>query len=239
VLNISEIKKSYFLWYTVRIGKNMEKQIDENLIYEATKPTEKSREGFEMSPEQANQITAELSKLNDAILHDKPISIDDLEDLSKVARGTKIDVGGEIMTVEEAEKIPDLKRNMKIWDEMKEGNFENTGKLTFLTPKVARIFSEKCNRTELWLESLSVFSPEVAKELAKFKGKHICLCGVRFVSDLVAMYLGKSNIEYVNLHELESLSEVAAKNLAEHPNIVKNIGNPVIRAKIAKYKEKV
>ncbi len=110
----------------------------ENIIHEAINSPEKSQVGFEMTTEQANQITAELSKLNDAILHDKPISIDDLEDLSKVARGTKIDVGGEIMTVEEAENIPDLKMNAKIWQEMKEGNFERTRELTRITTAVSK-----------------------------------------------------------------------------------------------------
>ena len=66
----------------------------ENLILEAIKPTEKRKEGFEMTIEQAGQITAELSKLNDAISHDKPIKIEDLEDLSKVAKWTRIIVDG-------------------------------------------------------------------------------------------------------------------------------------------------
>ena len=88
--------------------------------------------------EQAEEITAELSKLNDAILHDKPINIEDLEDLSKVAKGTKIDIGGEVMTIEEAENNPDLKMNIEIWKEMKEGNFENTHKLTRITPSVSK-----------------------------------------------------------------------------------------------------
>ena len=38
----------------------MAKPIEENIIQEATKSIEKTREGFEMSPEQAGQITAEL-----------------------------------------------------------------------------------------------------------------------------------------------------------------------------------
>ncbi len=116
----------------------MEHKIEENIIHEATNSPEKSQGGFEMTTEQASQITAELSKLNEAILHDKPIFINDLEDLSKIARGTKIDVGGEIMTVEEAESIPDLKMNAKIWQEMKEGNFLNTDKLTKITPTVSK-----------------------------------------------------------------------------------------------------
>jgi hypothetical protein len=116
----------------------MEHRIEENLIHEATKSNERVQEGFEMSREQASQITAELSKLNDAILHDKPIHIEDLEDLSKVAKGTKIDVGGEIMTLEEAENIPDLKMNVEIWKEMKEGKFDNISKLTRITPSVSK-----------------------------------------------------------------------------------------------------
>jgi len=111
----------------------------ENLIQETTKSAEKDK-GFEMTAEQARQITSELSKLNDAISHDKPISIDDLENLSKVARGTKIDVGGMIMTVEEAEKIPDSEINAEIFREIRKGKFDRVRELTMITPIIAAIY---------------------------------------------------------------------------------------------------
>jgi hypothetical protein len=131
----------------------MEHKIEENLIHEAIKPTEIKREGFEMSPEQASQITAELSKLDDAILHDRPIHIEDLEDLSKVAKGTKIDVGGEIMTLEEAENIPDLKMNIEIWKEIRVGKFKNIYKLTRITPSVSKYLENI--KGDLYLGSLT------------------------------------------------------------------------------------
>ncbi len=110
----------------------------ENIIHETIESPENKREGFEISTEQARQITDELSRLDDAINHDQPIRVEDLENLNEVARGTKIDIGGEIMTVEEAENIPDLKMNIEIWNEMREGNFENTNKLTRIIPAISR-----------------------------------------------------------------------------------------------------
>ena len=118
--------------------------LEENIIQETKDLPEKpKKEGFEMSSEQAGEITAELTKLDDAISHDKPISVEDLEDLSKVAKGTKINVGDEVMTVEEAERIPDLKINVEIWLEMREGNFKNTGKLTRITPEVSKYLAKE------------------------------------------------------------------------------------------------
>ncbi len=117
----------------------------ENIINESTKETEKAGSGFEISPEQVGGIAAELSKINEAITHDIPIKIYEVENLNKLAGNIKIDVGGEIMTVEEAEKIPNLKRNMEIWKEMSEGKFRNTVELTRITPKVSRYLQDENN----------------------------------------------------------------------------------------------
>ena len=163
----------------------------ENLIQESTKSAEKSREGFKMTTEQAGQITAELSKLNDAIVHDKAISTDDIEDLSKVARGGKIDVGGEIMTVEEAEKIPDLKMNAEVWKEIKNGNFDGVFFLTFITDEIAKLLVKKFdNYQTLKLWSLRSLSDNAAEVLSKHRG-NLHIDNVENLSDNAAMSLAR------------------------------------------------
>jgi hypothetical protein len=163
----------------------MEKKIEENLIHEATKSNEKSREGFEMTSEQAGQITAELSKLNDAIAHDKPIKIEDLEDLSKVAKGTKIDIGGEITTVEEVENNP----NVKIWNEIKNGNYEHLEELTYITSEIAKILSRRDG--ELSLGKVIGLSDLSAQYLSEHQGTSLVLWGLKTISDKVAEFLAR------------------------------------------------
>ena len=52
-----------------KLDKNMEHKIEENLIHDIQNPEKKvSGIGFEMSREQANQITTEFFKINEAIL---------------------------------------------------------------------------------------------------------------------------------------------------------------------------
>ncbi|MBP9686797.1 MAG: hypothetical protein KBD66_03280 [Candidatus Doudnabacteria bacterium] len=127
----------------------MENLAKEIKIEDATKLTEKADVGFQMSPEHAGGISGELSKLHDAIIHDKSIKIEDVENIDQLARNTKIDVGGEIMTVEEAEKVPDLKMNVEIWKEMRDGNFKNTVKITRITPQVSK-YLENCPDINLY-----------------------------------------------------------------------------------------
>ncbi len=185
----------------------------ENLIHEATNSPEKSQGGFEMSPEQASQITAELSKLNDAILHDKPISIDDLEDLSKVAKGTKINVDGEIMTVEGLEsKAGD---NLEIWKEIRRGDFSNYQKLTQIIAEIADILvmSSK-GSTGVYLNKLTSISDSVAEKLAKSVGD-LHLKGLKSISDKSAEYLATHN-GGLSLSGITSLSRSVAEKLSPH-----------------------
>ncbi len=112
--------------------------LDHNKIKESTKSLENSRPSFEIDKVEAVQIAEELSIISNAIDHNSPIRVEDLDSFNGLAKNTKINVGGEMMTVEEAEKIPDLKMNTKIWKEMSEGNFDNTSKLTRITPRVSK-----------------------------------------------------------------------------------------------------
>ncbi len=122
----------------------MEKQVNENLKQDTT-INEKNTKGFgvELAGSEAKKITDELSRINDLINHDRVINIGDLENLNSIAKQTKINVGGEIMTVEEVEQIPDLKKNMEIWKEMSEGNFKRTEELTRITPTASKCLEKQ------------------------------------------------------------------------------------------------
>ena len=212
----------------------MPEQPQENLINEATKSNEKSREGFEMTAEQAGQITAELSKLNDVITHDKPISIDDLENLSKVASGTKIDVGGEMMTVE------DVENNLEIWKQIKKEDilhFPDTNKLTAITAEVVDVLtklSEKWGRSEIKLNGLTFLSETVALHLGKYQGK-VHLNGLTTISDSVANYLSGNTVR-IDLDGLKTISEQALEYLVRSKADVSLYGLNFIPESIIKYK---
>jgi hypothetical protein len=188
--------------------------INENLKEITKNPEQKGMEGFEISPEQANQITAELSKLNDAILHDKPILIDDLEDLSKVAKGTKIDVGGIIMTVEEAESIPDdLKMNVEIWKEIRSGNFDNMYYLTYLSESMAIEFKQMGHFSHEFPRVKSL--PDGVLE--HLVGERYLSLGISTISDKDALCLDRQKGR-LTLYKLTDLSDVAAEQISKIPD---------------------
>ncbi len=184
----------------------MESQNNENRINETVDSKKKGGAGFEMSSEQNRSIVAELSKFHDAINLDKPIKFEDLESLDQMARNTKIDVGGEIMTVEEAEKIPDLKMNAEIWKEMSEGNFDNTGRLTKITPAVSRYLE---NVKDVDLRSLTSADGLV---LPKAVMGDLCLDKLKSIDGLtLPLFIGGA----VDLEGLETaVGLVLPKNLS-------------------------
>ena len=82
----------------------------------------------------------------------------------------------------------------EIFQEVRDGTFNNTNKLKKISAEIAGILSKL--RKDIRLDNLSTISPEAALELSKHRGGELYLIG------------------------LTSLSEVAAQSLSEHTRTV-------------------
>jgi len=171
------------------------------------------KHGLEMaSGKETTKVTETLDTLNDAISHDTPITESNLSDLTTAIGGLSIDVGGAPMSLAEAEKIPDIKRNMEIFKEIQGGNVSNTEHLTFITPLIAESLSK--HEGTLDLEGLTTLSDTAIESLSKHKGG-LSLSGLTTLSDTAAEHLSKHK-GGLGLSGLTTLSDTAAEHLSKH-----------------------
>jgi hypothetical protein len=188
----------------------------ENLIHDATesgKPEKGKDFGIELSLSPELEVVKEkLGIVEDAINHDQPLTLADIQNLEASLANMKVDVGGTMMTLAEIEAIPDLANNLKIWAEIQAGNFDNMEQLTFITDEIAEHLAT--HEGDLELDGLKSLSATAAKHLAKHRG-YLFLVGIRHLSDTTIEQLSTyhGNIE---LGHLQELSDVAAEYFASH-----------------------
>lgn len=118
---------------------------------------------------------------------DEPIKAGDVLKLDEFLQGTRIDFYGQKLTLKEVKKI--LKDNEIMYQEIREGNFSNIDKLTYITP-------------------------EVAERLSKYQGD--LGFNVTFLSDEAARYFGEHRFGALTFSNLTSLSDQAARYLSKH-----------------------
>jgi hypothetical protein len=192
----------------------MENIIKENTIQESVDPTSKIESvGFEVSKSDIQKLTTEMNTLGSFIDHDKTMTADSLGKLNKSIEGIKIDVGGVMLGIKEAEDVADLKQNAKIWKEIKNGNIENVDKMTILLDEIAEILV-KCDKN-LNFRHLGSLTLSAARILAKHN-KSLIFHSLTTLPDDLAECLGKHHGGELNLSELSLLSGTAAKFLSEH-----------------------
>lgn len=116
----------------------MEKRILENIIQE-TKDTPEtgSKFSFEIESSHAQKIASELTILQDAMLYDKPVTEEVLQDLSTSINKNSVILNGNEITVEEMAHNPEYKRNLEIWEEVRHGSMENIHELTIVIDEIA------------------------------------------------------------------------------------------------------
>jgi len=190
----------------------MTEKSNENLIKDTTKKPEKeSGAELEISPSpELKKLAESISTVQNVIDHNQPIELKQLQQIEEAMKKITVNIGGEEMTVEELEKIPDLKRNAKIWEKIKAGNFNIHSWLTYITPEVAEyLFRHKGN---LELSGLTSLSDQAAKFFSGHEG-NITLNGLSTISDKVAEYLS-NNKGSLGLRGLTHLSDQAAEHLA-------------------------
>lgn len=194
---------------------------DENVIAETSKPSpEKKKTGFEIPEGDSGQLSKGLSQLNESIDHDRAISKESLEKVESDFKTSKITIGHEVLTVEEAEQIPDLEANMKIWEEMRDKNLEHMSRLTFFPESLAEFLipyfpnaTFVCN-----LPNVHYLSDGAIKHISQYK-TYIHLNGLKSITDKGAEYLGQSETnDSLELDGLESLSDIAAEQIFRTKN---------------------
>ena len=215
---------------------------EENIIEEAKNPAKKIKGmGVDMSPSvELDNLKGGLDSLSNLISHDSPITGKKMEILNDSLQGIKINIGGQVMTVEEAEKIPDLKENLKIWREILAGKFKNLGmddlKLTFLIPEVAEALC-KYTGDRIDLPHVKTISDEVAEKLSKCKST-LFLRGLTTLSDESARYFGKYKGGHLIFSRLYELSDKATEYLCEYRGGLQFQGRTIFSDKALGYLSK-
>lgn len=181
-------------------------------IYEVVNTQEKTRMGLEASFSSSEKIQVELGILDNLVNNDKPISPEDTRYLEDAISTMKVNVEGEEVSVQEFEQMPDMKTNVKIWQEIRQGNFVNLGNLTYLPYNIAVLLKDY--NGPFRLDNVKKISDKSIEFLSELKGL-ISLDGLEFLTDNAAKYLGRhEGILY--LDRLVSLSPVQAKYLSGH-----------------------
>jgi len=103
---------------------------------------------------------------------------------------------------------PDIFETRRIWQEIMKGNFHKVARLTHLTPAVARKIVRMWDGPILPLRHLKVLTPEVAQELAQWKGETLWLPGVKDTNQRALDILKESRIPHI---------QVGPCNLREDP----------------------
>lgn len=211
------------------------------VIKDTDYPEKASEGGFgaEIVKNQNNtNLIQNLQRIESALSHDTPLTTDQILGVEKNLDSMKVLVEGEEMTVEE------LRYNMPMWSEIEDGRFEQSWKLTQLTPHYAELLSKyedgivlesmtrlsyrvaeqlaKHKRWVLSLELLKSASDDVVKVLAKHQGPlHL---GLTSISDVAAEYLSQHEFDGLGLHQLTSLSDEVAQTLAKHKGSIFGTG---------------
>ncbi len=149
-----------------------------------------------------------LNTLQNKLEHDQNITLSDILALQETLHHLKIKIGDQEVDLEHAQNI----ENLKIFKEIKEGNFDNVGKLTFLTNEAAESLSQ--HQGVLHLDGLSSLSDVQAESLSQHQGA-LSLSGLSSLSDAQAESLSQHQGD-LYLNGLSSLTDAQAKSLSKH-----------------------
>jgi len=201
------------------------------------KPETEAGINFEVSssPELA-RLAKYSSAIKNAIDHDQPVVSGQLQEMQEAIGKVTINLGGEEISIEELEKIPDFERDMEIWEEMKRADLSNVGELTHITPEIAERLSHypgtlplnklvsisdrsaeiiSHHKGDLYLRSLTSLSDKAAEHLSHYEGEWLVFERLTSFSDQAAEYLShyQGNLE---LSGPSSLSDQVAEYLSHH-----------------------
>lgn len=152
---------------------------------------EKETPGLELSKtKELNDLVDRANELADDLKNDRNITVGRMERFEEAMRKLKVNFGaeGETMTIEELKRIPDIKKNTEIFNEINSGSIDRDKELTYITPGIARI-------------------------LVGFGVDVLYLDGLSQISDGVAEIIGNADKVVVRLHSLEVISVTQLESL--------------------------
>jgi hypothetical protein len=190
--------------------------LTENVFEDTVSPKHRNIVGFEI-PAKESSLSNDLSSLNQSIEHDQAVTKEALVNLESDVKKSDITIGRETFTIEEAEKIPDLEMNMKIWEEIYNENFDNIRQLTYFPDGVAKFLIpyEPKGGYLLNLPNVSSISDKAAEYISQYDNS-IQLNGLTSLSDTAAEFLAKSEKNLsLELKGLKTLSDNAAEFLGK------------------------
>lgn len=214
------------------------------VVKDTTSPEKKSDGGYCIevvkSPENTG-IVEQIQQLESALSHDKSVTVNQVLGTEDALDSMKVVVSGEEMTIAELRQVPDLEKNMKIWQEIEAGYFENIEQLTYITVHIAGLLSKIEKREDggdafLKLKGLISISDSVAEQLAKHKGD-LNLNGLTSISDTVAEHLSKHQGQ-LDLDGLTYISDTVAEHLSKHQNLLCLDGLSTISDTVAEHLSK-
>lgn len=168
-------------------------------VQEAKTPKEKNTNSFELPTENIQGVAEQISSVGDKILHDKAITESGMKDLEN--------------SIQDLESDLDLANDIPIWLEMRNGVFDHSYKVTYITDEIAKILSK--NNKSLLLFNLRKFSDKAAEYLGQNIGD-ILWIAPKHLSDLAIRHLSKHAGVELDLGELESISDKAAEYLSRY-----------------------
>ncbi|MFA6296119.1 MAG: hypothetical protein WC663_02105 [Patescibacteria group bacterium] len=174
---------------------------------------ETSEPGLEIARTPESETVVDLAnELHEAIQNDSPITYGKVEDFREALDQLKFNIGGEMMTAEEARKIPDLKLNMEIWKRIKVGDYSTSTitQMTYVSLEVADILK---NVGTVRLLNVKYFPSSILRKLCERKG-YLTL-GIEEISDQDAEIISNHQGELF-LDNITRLSVKQAEFLSQH-----------------------
>ena len=136
------------------------------------------------------------------------------------------------MIIEEAKKHPDFKKNEKIWEEIRNGKFDNIKKLTFITNELVGILIE--NNIDL---NLSGLQSAQGLKLPETMNGYLVLRGLQSAEGLKLPETMNGGLYLDGLKP--PITETAIKYLAEYEGCKKTIHfNTAVRKLIDEFRKK-
>ncbi len=186
----------------IETGQNLQRDI-------SSSEQEKQEPGLELvKGEELDGVVEATSDLAGKMERDEKITGDDVLKLDEALGKVRVNVGGEMMTIDEVKNIPDLQENLKLFDEILRGSIVAEQHLTFITLKIASLLINNESRVsiDIYLETLEEISDEVVLLLSQSE-LNLFLDKIRYLSDKALQYLLDRKEGLVSLRGLRDLSD--------------------------------
>lgn len=206
------------------MSENIERSLEQMKDVEAHEK-EKKEPGLELAKgEETDELVESADNIAQALEKDEPVTEGDMKRIEEAVQNIHVDFGGEKVSLDELKRDPNMKNDLKIWQEIKNDSLNansKIGKLTRITPEIVRIaLADFTPPSSLEWQFLSLnkskfFSDDCAEVLREnnFIGL-IVLSSVKSISDNAMEIITTNRKNSINLDSLEILSDRGAMALS-------------------------